>query len=237
MICKKNYSFIRVIFFSVFFPEIFQVNGGGRAVKTKISQAVFPAVQVRISLGSFISVILLTFVGHSNGFHGTVGRTTGFWCARYGFESPQSPFFYTSIVGFGLFCDCFFLFLAKLIYSAVFGALWIKKLTFFRHFGLSIIFLFKIATNFLLFSLFSSVYFFEAPNGRLCKALASPRKHPNVPSTNFFSFVRRKIVTPHSLHNFFSIAEFCRNTEWFPMKCFGTMRRKNCRRLWHPRWA
>ena len=28
---------------------------------------------------------------HSNGYHGTVGRTTGFWSGRYGFESQPSP--------------------------------------------------------------------------------------------------------------------------------------------------
>ena len=30
---------------------------------------------------------------HSNGYHGTVGRTTGFWSGRYGFESQSSPTF------------------------------------------------------------------------------------------------------------------------------------------------
>ena len=29
----------------------------------------------------------------SNGYHGTVGRTTGFWSGRYGFESQPSPTF------------------------------------------------------------------------------------------------------------------------------------------------
>ena len=30
---------------------------------------------------------------HSNGYHGTVGRTTWFWSGRYGFESQSSPTF------------------------------------------------------------------------------------------------------------------------------------------------
>ena len=32
---------------------------------------------------------------HSKGSHGTVGRTTGFWSGRYGFESQPSPTFLT----------------------------------------------------------------------------------------------------------------------------------------------
>ena len=38
-------------------------------------------------------MISLTFVKNSNGSHGTVDRTTGFWSARYGFES--TAFTYT----------------------------------------------------------------------------------------------------------------------------------------------
>ena len=36
-------------------------------------------------------MILLTFARNSNCSHGTVGRTTGFWSARYGFESQPLP--------------------------------------------------------------------------------------------------------------------------------------------------
>ena len=38
-------------------------------------------------------MISLTFVRNSNRSHGTVGRTTGFWSGRYGFESQPSPTF------------------------------------------------------------------------------------------------------------------------------------------------
>ena len=41
--------------------------------------------------------VSLTFVRNSNGSRGTVGRTTGFWSARYGFESQPSPTFLTII--------------------------------------------------------------------------------------------------------------------------------------------
>ena len=50
-------------------------------------------VRVRVSVVPNIFMISLTFVRNSNGSHGTVGRTTGFWSGRYGFESQPSHTF------------------------------------------------------------------------------------------------------------------------------------------------
>ena len=50
-------------------------------------------VRVRVSVAPNIFMISLTFFRNSNGSHGTVGRTTGFWSGRYVFESQPSPAF------------------------------------------------------------------------------------------------------------------------------------------------
>ena len=42
-------------------------------------------------------MISLTFIRNSDGSHGTVGRITGFWSGRYGFETQTLPTFYNLI--------------------------------------------------------------------------------------------------------------------------------------------
>ena len=43
-------------------------------------------------------MIWLTFVRNSNGSHGTVGRITGFWGARYEFQSQHIPVVFYFII-------------------------------------------------------------------------------------------------------------------------------------------
>ena len=47
-----------------------------------------------LSCQMFFFMISLTFVSNSNGSHGSVSKTTGFWCVRYGFESQPLPTFF-----------------------------------------------------------------------------------------------------------------------------------------------
>ena len=77
--CKLKYSISKVVFFSVFlstllFKKISAVRLGQKILKQY--------VRVRISLGSYNLVISLTFARNSNGSHGTVGKTAGFWSGR-----------------------------------------------------------------------------------------------------------------------------------------------------------
>ena len=53
------------------------------------SQALGPGSNICRGINFFM--ILLTFARNSNCSHGTVGRTTGFRSARYGFESQPLP--------------------------------------------------------------------------------------------------------------------------------------------------
>ena len=92
-------------------------------------------------------MISLTFVRNSNGSNGTVGRTTVFWSARYGFES--SIYLKLFLLKRFSFEDCFLTPIKITFFRRFsFWALWIRKLTFVGTLFFSfIIILFKITKH------------------------------------------------------------------------------------------
>ena len=90
VICKKNYSFTRVVFLFFFSPKIAnsfhsKVNDSSW-VRTIVSQAEGPGSSLCYA-PYFYDFTDICQKFHFNGSHGTMGRTTGFWSGRFGFES------------------------------------------------------------------------------------------------------------------------------------------------------
>ena len=93
VICKKNYSFSRVVFlfFSVQNCQLFfsKKNESSEVRTTRF----WSDTSGFESLVPNVVIISLTFIRICNGSHGTVGRTTGFWSCRYGFETLSCQIF------------------------------------------------------------------------------------------------------------------------------------------------
>ena len=95
VICKENYSFSRVVFLffqskiaNSFYSKINDSSG----VRTKVSRALGPGSSL-CRAKYFYDFTDICQIFHSNGSHGTVGRTTGFWSGRSGFESLSCQIF------------------------------------------------------------------------------------------------------------------------------------------------
>ena len=116
-------------------------------------------------------MISLTFVRSSNGSHGAVGRTTGFWSARYGFESPNLPKFFIFINMILNYKDCFFHFYQKFYFPPIFSWWFMNwKADLCRYF-VFLYYFFQDRNNFVRSSLIVLLaHYFTAWNYSLCQA-------------------------------------------------------------------
>ena len=179
----------------------------------------------------------LTFFKNSNGSHGIVGWTTGFWRASYGFNTNHLPiYFLLQWYDFELW-GLFFCTLRTILFRRfLVGAFWFEKADFCRYFFLFIILiLFQITTNFLLFSLIVfPAFYFKACKCSLWQAQASTRKHQKVPSTVLRQIFDGKLLHP-LLDKIFRYQTISETLNGCPTNFFDTVRQKILdEKSWYP---
>ena len=176
-------------------------------------------VRVRISVEPYIFMIWLTFVRIFTGFYCTVGGTTRFWSARYGFESQHLAKFFPLHYDFEFSAIVSFLLPSKFLFPA---ALRNKKLIVVGTLFFIIIIVFKITTNFQLFSLivFPGISFWCIQRQQFMRSPNKYSQTPKLHSYEFFWFsetkyVRRKILMPPLIHKIFGYKEFSETQNGF----------------------
>ena len=176
-------------------------------------------------------MISLTLVRSSSGFHGTVGRTIGFWNARYGLESLHLRLhFYFN----GTISKCEGCFLSTPVKTNIFCRflvcdLWNRRLTFVVILFCYIV---NININNIIFSR-SQRFFYPSPDCFPSIMVQGMQLHSMPGSSEYLQIAKKSKISVLWDKNFskenrhipsyavrFSIPETFRNPQRFPYKVF-----------------